>query len=51
MGIFNLDLNNNNFDDTNFEEDDIETIIHVRLRAWPNRLKQHRVCKQIKANN
>ena len=28
-GIFNLDLNNINLDDTNYDEDDADTIIHV----------------------
>ena len=30
MGILNIDLNNINLDD-NFDEDDLDTIIHVRL--------------------
>ena len=29
IGIFNLDLNNINLDDTNYDEDDADTIIHV----------------------
>ena len=35
MGILNIDLNDINFDDTNYNEDDPETIIHIRLFAWP----------------
>ena len=31
MGILNIDLNNINRNDTNYKEDDPETIIHVRL--------------------
>ena len=31
MGILSIDLNNINLDDTNYNEDDPETIIHVRF--------------------
>ena len=34
MGILNIDFNNINFDDTNYEEDDLDTIILIRLLAW-----------------
>ena len=34
MGILSIDLNNINLDDTNYDEGDPETIIHVRLLAW-----------------
>ena len=34
MGILNIDLNNINLDDTNYDEDDPDTIILVRLLAW-----------------
>ena len=44
IGILNADLNNINRDG-NFDEDDPETIIHPRLMAWHNRLKQ---CKAFK---
>ena len=33
MGILNIDLNNINLDN-NFDEDDPDTIIHIRLLAW-----------------
>ena len=33
MGILNIDLNNINLDD-NFDEDDHDTIILIRLLAW-----------------
>ena len=33
MGILSVVLNNINLDDVNFDEDDPETIIHVRLMA------------------
>ena len=31
MGILNIDLNNINFGDTNYDEDDPDTIILIRL--------------------
>ena len=34
MSTLTIDLNNNNLDGTNYDEDDLETIIHVRLLAW-----------------
>ena len=34
MGIRSIYLNNINLDDTNYEEDDPETIIHIRILAW-----------------
>ena len=40
MGILSTDLNDINLDDVNFDEDDPEAIIHVRLMAWRNRFKQ-----------
>ena len=46
MGIRSVDLNNINLDNANFDEDDLETIIHVRLMAWHNRFKQHKVFKK-----
>ena len=33
MDILSVDLNNINLDDTNYDEDDPETIIHVRFLA------------------
>ena len=33
MSIFSIDLNNINLDDTNYDEDDPETIIHIRFLA------------------
>ena len=46
MDILSIDLNNINLDDVNFDRDDLETIIHVRLMAWHNRLKQHKAFKK-----
>ena len=34
MGILNIYLNNINLDDTNYDEDDPDTTIHVRLLTW-----------------
>ena len=34
MGILSIDLNNFNIDDTNYDEDDLETIIHIKLLVW-----------------
>ena len=47
MDILSVDLNNININvDVNFEDDDSETIIYVRLMAWCNRLKQHKAFKK-----
>ena len=35
MGIFSIDFKNINLDDTNYDEDDPETVIHIRILAWP----------------
>ena len=40
MDILSVDLNNSNLDGVNFDEDDSETIIHVRFIAWKDRFKQ-----------
>ena len=31
MGVLNIDLNNINLDDTNYVEDDLDTIILIKL--------------------
>ena len=41
-----LNINNINFNDHNFDEDDPETIIHVRLTAWRNIFKQRKTIKK-----
>ena len=33
MGIFDIDLININLDDTNYDEDDPETFIHIKILA------------------
>ena len=40
MGIISTDLNSINLDGVNFDKDDLESIIHIRVMAWRNRLKQ-----------
>ena len=36
---------NTNLDD-NFDEDNPEIIIHIRLMVWCNAYKQHKACKK-----
>ena len=45
VGIFDLDLNNINLDN-NFDEDDLNTIILVRLLAWHIKSKKVRHLKK-----
>ena len=40
MDILNIGLNNINFDDTSYDEDDADTIIHVRLLVWHIKLEK-----------
>ena len=49
MGFNTIDLNDNNLGDdgNNFDEDDPETINHVRLVAQRNRFKQRKACKKV----
>ena len=46
MRIPSEHLHDINLDDVNFYEDDPETIIHIELRTWHNRLKHHKACKE-----
>ena len=46
MGILNIDLNNINLDDTSYEEDDPDTIIHIRLFAWHIKSEKHKALKK-----
>ena len=46
MGLNTIYLNKINLGDGNFDEDDPETIIHVRLMAWRNNYKQCKACKK-----
>ena len=46
ISLVNVDLNNVNTNDDNFDNDDPETVIHVRLITWCNRHKQQKACKK-----
>ena len=46
MGLNAINLNNIILEDDNFDEDDPETIIHVRLMACHNRSTQCKVFKK-----
>ena len=45
MGILNIDLNNIDLDN-NFDEDDPDTIIHIRLLAWYIKLEKPKELKK-----
>ena len=45
MGILNTDLNNINLDN-NFDEDDLDTIILVRLLAWHIKFEKRKALKK-----
>ena len=45
MGIFSHDLDKIDLDDANFDEDDPEITVHVRLMPWLNSYQQHKSCK------
>ena len=46
MGVLNIDLNNINLDDSNYDEDDPETIIYIRLLAWHMKFEKHKAYKK-----
>ena len=46
VGIFSVDLNSISLDDTNYEEDDPETFIHVRLLVWRIIFEKHKALKK-----
>ena len=46
MDFIIIDLNNTNLDDHDFDNDDPETIIHVRLMTVLDRYKQRKACKK-----
>ena len=48
MGILNIDLNNINLDN-NFDEDDLDTIIHVRLLPWHTKFEERKALKKDKS--
>ena len=41
MGILNIDLNNTNLDN-NFDEDNPDTITHIRIFAWHIKFEKHK---------
>ena len=45
MGIFNIDLSNTNLDN-NFDKDDSDTIIHIRLLPWHFKFENHKELKK-----
>ena len=46
MDILSIDRNNINLDDTNYDEDDPETIIHIRLLAWHIKFDKRKAFKK-----
>ena len=46
MSILSINLNNINLDDTNYDEDDSETIIHIRLLAWHIKFENRKALKK-----
>ena len=42
MGILNTGLNNINLDDTNYDKDDPEAIIHITFLAWHIKFKKRK---------
>ena len=46
MGILSIDLNNVNLDNTNYNEDDAETFIHIKLLAWHIKFEKHKAYKK-----
>ena len=46
MGIFSIDLNNINHDN-NFDDDDPDTVILIRLLAWHIKFKKRKALKEI----
>ena len=47
MGILRIDLNNINLDNSNYDEEEPETIIHVRLLAWHIKFEKRKVIEKI----
>ena len=46
MGILNVDFNCIKLDDNNFDEDDPDTNIYVRLLDWHIKFEKHKVLKK-----
>ena len=47
MDVHSVDLNNINLNDTNYDDDDPETIIHVRLLAWHIKFEKLKALKKM----
>ena len=46
MGILSIDLINNKLDDTNYDEDDPETITHIRLLVQHIKFEKRKIFKK-----
>ena len=46
ISILRIDLNNINLSDTNYNEEDPENIIHVRLLAWQSKFEKPKALKK-----
>ena len=46
IGILNINLNHINLDDTDYNEDDSEIIIHIRLLAWHSKFEKRKGLKK-----
>ena len=46
MGILSIFVNNINLDDINYDEDDPETVIHIRLLAWHIEFEKRKALKK-----
>ena len=50
MGILNVNLDNINLDD-NFDEDDPDTIVVIRLLAWHSKFERHKTVNKREVKN
>ena len=46
MGILNIDINNIKLDDTYYNEEDPETLIHIRLLTWYIQFEKRKALKK-----
>ena len=46
MGILSAGLNNINVDDTNYDKDDLENMIYIRLLAWHIKFEKRKALKK-----
>ena len=49
--VLNTDLNNINLDHTNYDKDNSETIIHIRLLAWNTKFEKRKALQKIYVKN